>query len=52
MGMEGKVQCESCGRDVASVYRVERDGEELWICTWELTPEEYDLMAERNQRSC
>jgi MoaA/NifB/PqqE/SkfB family radical SAM enzyme len=42
--------CDNCGRSVTNVYRVEREGEELWVCEGELTPEEYDLVAERNRR--
>ena len=43
-------ECESCGRDVLATYRVEREGEEVWVCLAELTPEEYDDMAEKNRR--
>ena len=44
------MRCELCGRSVANVYRVGRDGEEVWVCEGELTPEEFDEIAERNQR--
>ena len=42
--------CDSCGRAVLAAYRVEREGEEVWVCLGELTPEEEDDVIEKNRR--